>query len=359
MAPGDERATDSKSRAGQRRGPARRRGSGRVSGRTARELLSYCKACEIEDFGHPDLLPIIQEVFAGTEGCAHADFPLGREDRKHWEVAMSIRALRDHRALRTGAEVLGVGAGREATIFYLTEHVGRVYATDLYLSPGDWATWAPPLMLVAPERVAPMPFTRERLVVQHMDGRWLRHPDASFDGVFSTSSIEHFGPLPDIAAAAFEMGRVLKPNGILSLSTELKLAGPPDGTGWPGVLLFDRDSLWRYVVEASGLELVDEPDLSMSEITLTSRRALDEIVADWRRGDQRYPQVVFTNEGYVFNSVHLTFRKTERYPASDNSWARPSEELRDSVRRREAEAIERLTDHLSPATDIERPREKE
>jgi len=318
--------------------------------------LSYCKACEIEDFGHPELLPIIREVFANTDESRHDGFPLGREDRKHWEIAMAVRSLRDHGALRAGAELLGVGTGSEATIFYLSNLVGRVFATDLYLSPGDWATWAPPLMLVAPERFARVHFARERLVVQHMDGRWLRQPDASFDGVFSTSSIEHFGALPDIAAAAYEMGRVLKSDGILSLSTELKIDGPPDGTGWPSVLLFDRDSLRRYVVEASGLELVEDPDLSMSERTLTHRRALDEIIADWERGEQRYPQVVFTNEGYAFNSVHLTLRKTQRYPVSDNSWARPSEELRSLVLRQEVEAIERLTRDISATADIQRLR---
>ncbi len=267
---------------------------------------------------------------------------------------MAVRSLRDHGALRAEADLLGVGAGCEATIFFLARHVGRVFVTDLYLSPGDWATCAPPLMLVAPERFARVPFPRERLVVQHMDGRWLRYPDASFDGVFSTSSIEHFGALPDVAAAAYEMGRVLRPNGVLSLSTELRIGGPPGRDGWPGTLLLDSESISRYIVEASGLELADEPDFAMSERTLTARRALDEIIADWQRGDQRYPQVVFTNQGFAFNSVHLTLRKTQGYPACDNSWARPSEELRSLVLRQEVDAIERLTSDLCSATGTRR-----
>ena len=37
---------------------------------------------------------------------------------------------------RPDAEVLGVGAGNEPTVFWLTNHVRRVFATDLYLAEG-------------------------------------------------------------------------------------------------------------------------------------------------------------------------------------------------------------------------------
>jgi hypothetical protein len=60
--------------------------------------------------------------------------------------------------MRLDTCVLGVGAGTETTIFYLTNHVGRVFATDLYLSSGSWGESAPWSMLVAPERFAPYPF---------------------------------------------------------------------------------------------------------------------------------------------------------------------------------------------------------
>ena len=43
----------------------------------------------------------------------------------------------------------------------------------------------------------------------------LRYPDDTFDGIFSSGSIEHFGDLQDVANAAYEMGRVLKPGGVL------------------------------------------------------------------------------------------------------------------------------------------------
>jgi len=311
----------------------------------------------MEDFAHPDLTPVLREIYAGTDRRFPADYPRGNEDRKHWETAMTVRALRDHGALRPDAELLGVGAGREDAVYHLAGLSRRVFATDLYLSPGEWSYFASPLMLVAPERLARLPFPRERLVVQHMDGRWLRYPDASFDAVFSGSSIEHFGPLAEVAAAAYEMGRVLKPGGVLSLSTELRVDGPAGGSGWPGVLLLEDASIRRFIVEASGLELVDDLDLAMSEATLSTRCAIADLVATAGTDEEPYPQVLLTNEGYVFDSVHLTLRKTSRYPVSDNSWARPSEALKRRVHAGEVEAVERFTRATTTAPEDGEPQQ--
>src|SRR5262245_61554505 len=99
--------------------------------------LGYNKLCQLEDFAHPTLRPLIREVFAHELERFGPDFPLGVEYRKHWEVAMAIRTLRDFGALLERSQVLGVGAGNEPTIFWLTNRVRRVFATDLYLQDGD------------------------------------------------------------------------------------------------------------------------------------------------------------------------------------------------------------------------------
>jgi SAM-dependent methyltransferase len=303
--------------------------------------LRFNKACGLEDFTDPELVAVLRDVFV-PEVERSAGYPAGAERRKHWEVAMSVRALREFGALRPDAELLGVGAGSEATVFYLTRHARRVVATDLYLAPGVWEREAHPLMLIAPEQLSPFPFERERLEVLHMDGRWLRFPDDSFDGIFSSGSIEHFGDLEDLAAAAFEMGRVLKPGGVLALATELLLEGPPGSIGWPGVVLFSPQRLRRHVIAASGLEPVDELDLEVSDRTLATGRPLEEMIREIENGRERFPHLVLTHDGQMFCSVHLTLRKTGRYPFPGNSWARPAQELRERVQRGEAEAEERL-----------------
>ena len=54
----------------------------------------------------------------------------------------------------------------------------------------------------------------------YADARELPFPDGAFDVVFSLSSIEHFGGPRDVARAAREMGRVLKPGGHAFVVTE-------------------------------------------------------------------------------------------------------------------------------------------
>lgn len=297
--------------------------------------MRFNKLCDLEDFSDPDLVAIMRDVCAYKE-VGLPGFPKGAEHRKDWEVAMAIRAFRDFGVLRPDAIVLGVAAGLEDTVFYLTRHVRQVFSTDRYLSAGEWLPTAPVAMIVDPSFVAPDDFDANRLVVQHMDARYLRYPDNFFDGVFSASSIEHVGDMDDVANAAYEMGRVLKPGGILTLSTELRLSGPPDGIGWPGqTLVFPPEHLRRYVIEASGLEPVDELDLKVSARSRAlgirdlayvvndraARAAAGDPVPEYARWD--FPHTMLRHWGYEFTSVHLALRKPER-PTVDNSWAAPS-----------------------------------
>lgn len=301
--------------------------------------LRYNKACEFEDFSDPELLPIIRDVFRHEISRFSPEFPDGAEYRKYWEVAMAVRSLRDFGALNPDAVVLGVGAGTEATMYYLSEHVRQVFATDLYMSPGMWNRFAPGFMLVEPEAAAPYPFDIRRLVVQHMDGCYLRYPSDTFDGVFSSSSIEHFGDLRSISSAAYEMGRVLKPGGVVSLSTELCLSGLQNehGPNLGNIQLFSVPELRKHIAEASGLDFVDVLDTRMSDRTMQSRRALSAYVEDQARqttGNERYPRtgeirwshyphLVLEDQGHVFTSVHLTLCKASGPWGSNNGWAKP------------------------------------
>ncbi len=308
--------------------------------------MRFNKLCELEDFADPELASVIREISSYKVASFSQDFPVGSEHRKDWEVAMAVRTLRDHGALRPDATILGVAVGTEDTVFYLSRHVHQVFATDRYLFAEEWDAIAPMTMLVEPEALAPYDFDPTRLVVQHMDARSLRYPDAMFDGIFSSGSIEHFGQLLDVAHAAYEMGRVLKPGGILSVSTEFKLTGPPGGMGWPGLtLLFSAEQIRRFIVEASGLEPVDEFDDTVSEATLATQRGLvaSKIDHDARMAEigpaaqptefafWDFPHVVMVHDGYVFGSVHLALRKPDNYPVTPNEWARPTAEVQLSI----------------------------
>lgn len=242
------------------------------------------------------------------EVLCHRDdptFPSGRETNKGWEIASCIRALRELDVLRPDAEVLGVAAGCEHTGYWLTNHVRRVYMTDLY-GNGTWRE-SPANMLTDPAAFAEpgKAWNPRRLVVQHMNALDLLYEDESFDGVFSCGSIEHFGSLLDVARAAREIGRVLKPGGVAVIATELRIDGPADRVGFPGVIVFTPEMLLNYVVEPSGLQLVDEPDWATDAETASGAYPLVEAVEQ----GLRTRSVALTHHGFTWTSGLVVLRK--------------------------------------------------
>jgi SAM-dependent methyltransferase len=221
---------------------------------------------------------------------------------------MSLRAFRESGLLGTG-RFLGIGAGAEATIFWLTLRSSCVVATDLY--DEAWGDQAAPTMLTNPAAHATCPWDPRRLVVEKMDARELRFGDASFDGVFSAGAMEHLGDYDDVRRALAEVRRVLRPGGIAALSTEYRLSGP--GPGLPGTLIFDENEL-RSVLEIDGAswELVEPLDLRLSEATLQTVVDFDEAAADLRAGREwrTYPHIVLRHSsGVTWTSVHVVLQR--------------------------------------------------
>lgn len=315
--------------------------------------LNFNKACEIEDFRDPDLLWAIREVCPHKVRHFGPDFPVGFEYNKDWEVGMAVRSLHRLGALGPGSMVLGVAAGTEDTLFYLTHHAKLVFATDRYLGAKEWSYVSPLSMLVDPAALAPFGFDENRLVVQHMDGRCLRFPDNTFDGIFSSGSIEHFGDLGDVAAAAYEMGRVLRPGGVLSLATVVRAGGPARGPGFTNTLVLTPEELDLYIIQASGLEPVDELDLNISEATMSTNRALLTVMQDkaerltgegeWAGVPEYalwdFPHLILEHEGYIFDSVHLALRKPETGHSLSNGWAKPSASVSASIKQFNDQAV--------------------
>jgi SAM-dependent methyltransferase len=217
--------------------------------------------------------------------------------RKGYEFTQLLFGLTRLGFIRDDVRVLSVGAGHEAVLYWLANRVKRVIATDMYA--GVWqeagAREGDASVLSDAARFAPFPYEKDRLIFLQMDGRFLAFEDASFDVVYSLSSIEHFDGFRGARLAMDEMARVLKPGGTLALATDYLLSGPPHHEAFQPEQVHD---------------LLRHPALSLVQ-------PIDEGVwhryecapVDIRRNPYQTPNMVVTDEGSVFTSVMAFLRK--------------------------------------------------
>lgn len=285
----------------------------------------YAKLCDVRDFDDPALLGVLREILPERDPAAHVE-------RKVWEFAMLALFLEETGRLHDGTEALAIGAGDERIVFWLANRLGRVVATDIYGGGAFAGREAGRSMLEDPASHAPFPYREDRLEVRWMDARALDFPDASFDVVFSLSSIEHFGSPAEIARSAREMGRVLRASGHALVATECFVrrhplnAAPVDlavrlaslGTRRRRATLrrrgvvdevFTPRELRRRVVRPSGLRLLQPLDLSVSGESWAN---LTRLHPDGRlepASGGYWPHLLLQSDRSVFTSVCLPLQK--------------------------------------------------
>jgi SAM-dependent methyltransferase len=285
----------------------------------------YVKLCDLHDFDDPALLAAIRSILPERDALAHVE-------RKVWEFAQLALFLEEVGRLTEDTRALSVGAGDERILYWLANRIGRVVATDVYGQGSFAGNEASPSMLEDPRAHAPFPYREDHLEVMWMDGRELTFPDASFDIVFTLSSIEHFGSPGDIARSAGEIGRVLKPGGhavvvteclvrqhlfdtakfefavrALTLGRKMRGASPRRRSSLAEILT--PRELSTLIVNPSGLRLLQPLDQTISReswgnVTVVTRDG--EVISS--TGNQ-YPMVLMQVSRSVFTSVCLVLQK--------------------------------------------------
>ena len=176
--------------------------------------VQLCELANPAKWDNPEWLAILRSLGLSDDKLSM--------HRKPYEFAQLIFGGRRLGALHERSQILSVGAGHELVLYFLANHVRRVVATDMY--EGVWqdiqGREGDPDVIRRPEDYAPFPYRHDHLVFLQMDGRQLAFRNETFDLVYSLSSIEHFGGMDGAATTIREMGRVLKPGGILALATE-------------------------------------------------------------------------------------------------------------------------------------------
>ncbi len=270
-------------------------------------MAIYNKLCELEDWNDSEyseamrsILPYFLEMFP--------DYPNGYEHRKHWEYAQIFLGLRGLGALEPDAFILSVGSGNEEPVFYLTNFVRWVFATDIY-GTGQFITKeADENMLTNPDFHGRCPYNRNRLVVQYMNALDLRFEENTFEAVYSSSSIEHFGGIEGAVKSLREIQRVLKIGGIAAITTECIVNGAPT-LSQPGLELFTPQDIEKLRDAIQNLELIEPIRFDISERTLARPIKLAKAIADAQRGHTDYPHVILEMDGRLWTSISLFFRK--------------------------------------------------
>jgi SAM-dependent methyltransferase len=214
----------------------------RISARTSLNRL-----CDISDWRNGGEICIILKSL-GECVCIH---------RKAWEYAYCIYGLTRLGMVNPESKAIAIGAGHERPLYYFANQIAKVVATDLY---NDRGTDDDAGMLTTPEKFAPFTYRKENLEVYQMNGTDLKFPENSFDFAFTLSSIEHFGSRENITKAMSEIFRVLKPGGILCLTTELIL----NNTHHPEYFTFEEFK--KYILESTEMKIIGgEIDLRISD----------------------------------------------------------------------------------------------
>lgn len=216
--------------------------------------------------------------------------------RKSWEYAMCIYGLDKLGVVKTDSTAIAVGAGHERFLFYFANRIKKMVATDLYNNQDPEAD---PAMLQNPEKFTPFPYRKDHLEVYQMSGTDLKFGDNSFDFAFTLSAIEHFGSRKNIKKAMTELFRVLKPGGVLCLTTEIILnkSHHPE--------FFTVDELKEYILESTAFKLVGG-DI---DFRISRSLVLNPIDLDVEKDLQVSPHIVLKQGKVLWTSIVLFMQK--------------------------------------------------
>ena len=258
-------------------------------GRLPRDV-QLCELANPAKWDNPDWHAILRSLVAvpTDQGSMH---------RKSYEFTQLLFGLDRLGALRDDARVLSVGAGHECPLYWLANRVARVYATDLYdrAWQSAFGREGDAAVLSDASTFAPFDYRRDHLLFLRLDGSRVAFLDATFDVVYSLSSIEHFGGVDGARRSVGDMARVLKPGGILALATEWCVRGTAGGE------VFSPDQV-RHIVDHPGLRLVQPID----------DRVWDRYEAepvDLRVNRFQTPHMLLKDGDAIFTSVMMFLRR--------------------------------------------------
>lgn len=260
---------------------------------------SLCKLCDIDDWNDSLFSDLAGDIFA-----RHALTPVVH--RKLWEFTKTIQALKAGGVLKKNSLGLSVAGGTERILFYLANYVSRIIATDIYGYGNFSGNEASADFLTQQEKYAPYHYPKENLKAAYMNALELKFSGNLFDFAFCLSSIEHFGGLRSAKKALLEMTRVVRPGGIVFITTDCCL------NRFRTHEVFSPTQIERLINDCD-LELLEPIDWALSNSTL-------EHIIDMRKDNlATLPHINLKLFGSIFTSISLALRKRGQSSSIENN----------------------------------------
>lgn len=155
------------------------------------------------------------------------DINMDIASRKTWEHFFQFHILNENDLIHEDSKGISFGAGKEHMLYYLSNKVGEIWATDLYESSTSWwgdANTDNPELYIKTN--PPLEFNPHALKAKFADMRDLSYFDDNyFDFAYSSCAVSHIGYYSDFLSHLKEAYRVLKPGGMYVVTTEVTLSG--------------------------------------------------------------------------------------------------------------------------------------
>jgi Methyltransferase domain len=290
--------------------------------------LSYNKLCSLEDFSDPELRRVMRRELPHEVARFGDGYPTGREDRKDWETAMADANLRAPRAPRRQTRFSRC-RGRDRAPRVLLDAVRPSSLCHRPL-PGARGVFDHRSCVHAPRSGQPLAVGLESPTSRdpHMNALNLLYEDDSFDGVFSISSVEHFGDYESVRRAMDEIFRVLWPGASLRSLPSTDCAAPHRVS--QERVMFDGAEVEEHLIGDRAWKLLSPLDVTVSDETLRAVQDVKQFV-DWQNATveeqggllplrpeyPQYPVIALKSvDGHVSTTVHLALRKKRRNPVA-------------------------------------------
>lgn len=278
--------------------------------------MQFSKSIDLDDFSANELTPYLDAITHSEMALFGIENPPIVCDSLNWRAAMTLYSFDAHRIIEQGKTFAQIGTISDHVIDFLRNKGAVVFPIHSYSQclTNPIATFVECIQKSS-YCVANRSHESNTIPV-FSDPRALELPSNFFDGVYTSGIMETAGSLDAVEAIAAEIGRILKPGGIASICTLLRLEGP-DQTQWfdNRCMLFTPSLIKEHLIKASGLNSIGFPNNEPSAKTYQTRQYLIDFLNLSHEEATPYDKIVSSSslisfqDGFLFCPVHILLSK--------------------------------------------------